>query len=253
MMHEKLTSTSMRLPMGLPDASNCGRAARMSASDPSRPPRPNTRSSTLSTQSRSALVYSKKRAGCSDTSSTSSAAPRTATSARRSAPYTGSPEQRRSLTRIICATCSLRLAWRRCARCCLYSATELHAPRPDSTAVAVLGALPPVSSTMSFLEAAAERCVWTACAWPRASNSPSTKLKDLGSICSRGLCAHTRSKRPELEICVGKQSKGETMGRSSKRSGWLHTLRSCISTLMISRRFPDESLLCVLPAAMKSS
>ena len=43
---------------------------------------------------------------------------------------------------------------------------------------------------------------------------------------------------------------GERMERSSKRSGWLHTLRSCMSTFMMPMREPPPSVERVAAALM---
>ena len=45
---------------------------------------------------------------------------------------------------------------------------------------------------------------------------------------------------------------GERMERSSKRSGWLHTLRSCMSTFMIPSIEPEPSVERVVADAIKS-
>ena len=54
-------------------------------------------------------------------------------------------------------------------------------------------------------------------------------------------------------MMIGCISCGERIGRSSKRSGWLHTLRSCMSTFMMPRKEPEPSVSRVWPLAMKSS
>mmetsp|Transcript_6011 Transcript_6011/g.16007 ORF Transcript_6011/g.16007 Transcript_6011/m.16007 type:complete len:220 (-) Transcript_6011:652-1311(-) len=48
-------------------------------------------------------------------------------------------------------------------------------------------------------------------------------------------------------------SKALMMVRPSNRSGWLHTLRSCIRTLMTPRKLPEDSVSCTSVAAMYSS
>ena len=51
-------------------------------------------------------------------------------------------------------------------------------------------------------------------------------------------------------MSTGRISCGEMIGRSSKRSGWLHTLRSCMSTFMMPMSEPEPSVERVCDACM---
>jgi len=61
------------------------------------------------------------------------------------------------------------------------------------------------------------------------------------------------STNPAVCMTSGCISCGDRIGRSSKRSGWLHTLRSCMRTFMMPRKEPEPSVLRVWPLAIKSS
>mmetsp|Transcript_57045 Transcript_57045/g.123958 ORF Transcript_57045/g.123958 Transcript_57045/m.123958 type:complete len:247 (+) Transcript_57045:181-921(+) len=63
------------------------------------------------------------------------------------------------------------------------------------------------------------------------------------------------ARRTKAEHCISSGCIwcGERMGRSSNRSGWLHTLRSCMSTFMIPSIEPDARVPLVSVEAMKSS
>ena len=49
---------------------------------------------------------------------------------------------------------------------------------------------------------------------------------------------------------MASQTKGVQMGRVSKRSGWLQTLRSCMSTPIMDRKLPLASCSRVLRRPM---
>lgn len=63
----------------------------------------------------------------------------------------------------------------------------------------------------------------------------------------KGSGSRARRTREAVTKQMPSVMKGEWTGRGSKRSGWLHTLRSCISTLMTLMKCPLARVALVLP------
>ena len=74
-----------------------------------------------------------------------------------------------------------------------------------------------------------------------------------GIVATLSGCGASRTASAGARIASGSSAKDDVIGRGSKRSGWAHTLRSCIRQLRIDSTFPEPRISRVPARDMNSS
>ena len=201
----------------------------------------------------------------------SRAASDTVTARRRSAPYTGARRTAAAAAIVMRLATARRSTFAAAARASRKSRTAASAAgviRPIRPGGATARAYAPPSARVFSTSAgsAARRAASAAAHASRHAPSPSQLTSSRvrrwrprgaknaapsGSSCL--VLASLATMEGTRRVTPGSISNAETIGRPAKRSGWLHTFRSCIRQLMMPRRFPLASVVEVSEEAMYSS